>query len=36
MADVNTGATILQANMSKLKRPLDTLDLEEAGAVALL
>ena len=29
MAVVNTGATILQANMSKLRRPLDTWDLEE-------
>ena len=29
MAVVNTGATIFQANMSKLRRPLDTADLEE-------
>ena len=29
MAAVNTGATILQANMSKLRRPLDTVDSEE-------
>ena len=29
MAVVNTGATILQANIRKLRRPLDTLDLEE-------
>ena len=29
MAVVNTGTTTLQANMSKLRRPLDTLDLEE-------
>ena len=28
MAVVNTGATILQANISKLKIPLDTVDLE--------
>ena len=29
MAVVNTGATIFQANISKLRRPLDTVDLEE-------
>ena len=29
MAVVNTGASIFQANISKLRRPLDTLDLEE-------
>ena len=29
MAVVNTGATILQANTGKLRRPLDTVDLEE-------
>ena len=29
IAVVNTGATILQANISKLRRPLDTVDLEE-------
>ena len=29
MTVVNTSATILQANISKLRRPLDTLDLEE-------
>ena len=29
MAVVNTGATIFQANTSKLRRPLDTVDLEE-------
>ena len=29
MAAVNTGATILQANISKLRRPLDTVDLVE-------
>ena len=29
MAVVNTSATIFQANVSKLRRPLDTLDLEE-------
>ena len=29
MAVVNTGATILQANISKLRGPLDTVDLEE-------
>ena len=29
MAVVSTGATIFQANMSKLRRPLDTVDLEE-------
>ena len=29
MAVVNAGATILQANISKLRRPLDTVDLEE-------
>ena len=28
-AVVNAGATILQANISKLRRPLDTVDLEE-------
>ena len=42
MAVVNTGATILQANISKLRRPLGTVDLEElpdsrerAGALVL-
>ena len=29
MAVVNTGATIVQANISKLRRPLDTVHLEE-------
>ena len=29
MAVVNTGVTIFQANISKLRRPLDTVDLEE-------
>ena len=29
MAVANTGATIFQANVSKLKRRLDTVDLEE-------
>ena len=29
MAVVNTGATIFQAHMSKLRRPLDTVNLEE-------
>ena len=29
MAVVNTGATIFQANISKLRRPMDTVDLEE-------
>ena len=29
MALVNAGATIFQANRSKLRRPLDTLDLED-------
>ena len=29
MAVVNTGATIFQANISKLRRPLNTVDLEE-------
>ena len=29
MAVVNTGATLFHANISKLRRPLDTLDLEE-------
>ena len=29
VAVVNTGATIFQANISKLRRPLDTVDLEE-------
>ena len=29
MAVANTAATILQANISKLVRPLDTVDLEE-------
>ena len=29
MAVVNTNATTLQANMSKLRRPLDTVELEE-------
>ena len=29
MAVVNTGATIFQANVSKLRRPLGTVDLEE-------
>ena len=29
MAVVNTSATIVQANISKLRRPLDTVDLEE-------
>ena len=29
MAVVNTGATTVQANMSKLRRPLDTVDLEQ-------
>ena len=29
MAVVNTGATILPANTSKFRRPLDTVDLEE-------
>ena len=29
MAVVNTAATIFQANISNLRRPLDTLDLEE-------
>ena len=42
MAVVNTGATMFQANVSKLRRPLDTADLEElpdsrerAGATVL-
>ena len=29
MAVINTGSTIFQATISKLKRPLDTVDLEE-------
>ena len=29
MAVVNTGATIFQANISKLRRPLDTVEMEE-------
>ena len=42
MALVNTRATIFQANISKLRRPLDTVDLKElpdsrerAGALVL-
>ena len=29
VAVVNTGATIVQANISKLRRPLDTMNLED-------
>ena len=29
VAVLNTGATIFQANTSKLRRPLDTVDLEQ-------
>ena len=29
MAVVNTGATMFQANVSKLRRPVDTVDLEQ-------
>ena len=29
MTDTSTGATIFQANVSKLRRPLGTVDLEE-------
>ena len=29
MAVINTGSTIFQTNISKLRRPLDTVDLEE-------
>ena len=29
MAVISTGASILQANVSKSRRPLDTVDLEE-------
>ena len=29
MAVISSGATIFQANVSKLRRPLDTTDLEE-------
>ena len=29
MAVISTGATIFQANVSKQRRPLDTVDLEE-------
>ena len=34
MAAVNTSATIFQANISKLRRPLDTVDLEELPGLA--